>query len=102
MKFKPGEKQKIIDYLTPLINKKIYGKDIDRIKKDCFFLMGFEIYDWALDMFTFELFNGFLNDEFSRGKYKFQPRFRWRKEHSPTLPNGSPNPHYNEEYWILF
>ena len=97
---KREDREEILNYLHSIEGKKIYKNELNTVKQKCFELMG--IYDTdTIHNYSLNIFNGFLEDHFSKGKNKYEPRFRLRDDDQIVLPDGTLNPHRFETYWRL-
>ena len=96
------ERLMILGFLHAIERVKYYddSPELLDIKRKCFAIMGFEDEDFT-KKYSLNIFNGFLDDYFSRGKYKYYPRFKYRDERM-YLPAGTLNPRRFERYWSLF
>lgn len=96
------ERLMILGFLHAIEGVKYYDDtpELLDIKRKCFDIMGFDDEDFV-QRYSLELFNGFLDDFFNRGKYKYYPRFKYRDERM-YLPDGTLNPNRFRSYWRLF
>ena len=62
---------------------------------------GVKYYEDFVRRYSLKLFNGFLDDFFNRGRYKYYPRFKYRDKRM-YLPDGTLNPNRFRSYWRLF
>ena len=97
---KRERREQILDYLHSLENKRIYSDELYPVKKKCFSYMNIDDSDF-IDTYSLNVFNGFLDDFFAKGKNRYECRFCLRDDDKITLPDGSLNPHRFESYWIL-
>lgn len=99
---KKEDRKKILDFLNSIIDVKYYDNtpELLDVKQKCFNLMGVYDEDFIKE-YSLEIFNGFLDDYFSRGKNKFEPRFKYRNE-NVYLKDGTLNPRRFQCYWSLF
>ena len=98
---KREKREEILCYLHSLEGKYIYEDELNDVKRKCFEFMQIDNDEETLNKYSLNLFNGYLDDYFAKGKNKYAPRFRLRDDDRILLPDGSYNPHRFESYWKL-